>query len=80
MRRRPALRGITALFTSNLFGPGVTITDARRRMTSFDGTFKYRGYSMEGEYYLRCLDGFRGSYSMGCGSRGGGGVRGGSES
>lgn len=50
----------TVIFTPNIFGPGVTVTDARWRMTSFDGGFKYKGFSVEGEYYLRWLDNFRG--------------------
>jgi hypothetical protein len=49
----------TVIFTPDLFGQGVTITDARWRMTSFDGGFKYRGYSLEGEYYWRWLDNFK---------------------
>jgi hypothetical protein len=51
----------TVIFTPNIFGPGVTVTDARWRMTSFDGGFKYKGFSVEGEYYLRWLDNFRGT-------------------
>jgi len=53
------------IFTPDLFGPGITISDARWRMTSFDGAFKYRGYSLEGEYYLRWLDNFRGTNTQG---------------
>lgn len=49
------------IFTPDLFGKGITITDARWRMTSFDGGFKYHGYALEGEYYLRWLDHFRGT-------------------
>jgi hypothetical protein len=36
------------------------VTDARWRMNSFDAGFKYKGFSVEGEYYLRWLDHFRG--------------------
>ena len=50
----------SVIFTPNLFGPGITITDARWRMTTVDGAFKYRGYSVEGEYFWRWLDNFRG--------------------
>ncbi|MBV9957656.1 MAG: hypothetical protein JO360_04510 [Acidobacteria bacterium] len=50
----------TVIFTPDLFGPGITITDARWQMASLDGAFKYRGYSLEGEYYWRTLDNFRG--------------------
>jgi hypothetical protein len=47
------------IFTSDLFAPGVTITDARYRMTTVDGGFKYRGFSLEGEYFWRWLDDFK---------------------
>jgi hypothetical protein len=53
------------IFTPDLFGPGQTITDARWRMTTFDGGFKYRGYALEGEYYWRWLDHFRGENTQG---------------
>ena len=49
----------TVIFTPNLFAPGVTITDARYRMTTVDGGFKYRGFSLEGEYFWRWLDNFK---------------------
>ena len=49
----------TVIFTSDLFAPGVTITDARYRMTTVDGGFKYRGFSLEGEYFWRWLDDFK---------------------
>jgi len=48
------------IFTPNLFGPGTTIIDATYKMTSFDGGIKLHGYSLEGEYYLRWLNDFRG--------------------
>ena len=48
----------TVIFTPNLFAPGVTITDARYRMTTVDGGFKYRGFALEGEYFWRWLDDF----------------------
>ncbi len=50
----------TVIFTPDIFGPGVTVTDARYQMVSMDGAVKYRGFSLEGEYYLRWLDKFRG--------------------
>lgn len=49
----------TVIFTPDLFAPGVTITDARYRMTTVDGGFKYRGFSVEGEYFWRWLDNFK---------------------
>lgn len=50
----------TVIFTPDLFGPGITITDARYRMLDVDGGLKYRGFSLEGEYYWRWLDDFKG--------------------
>jgi hypothetical protein len=55
----------TVIFTPDIFGPGITVTDARWRMTSVDGGFKYRGYSVEGEYFWRWLDNFRGTSTQG---------------
>ena len=49
----------SVIFTSNLFGSGITITDARYRMTTIDGGLKYRGFSLEGEYFWRWLDNFK---------------------
>jgi hypothetical protein len=49
----------TVIFTPGLFAPGVTVTDARYRMTTVDGGFKYRGFSLEGEYFWRWLDDFK---------------------
>src|SRR5262249_3946656 len=47
-------------FTPDLFGPGVTVTEARYRMTTADGGIKYRGLALEGEYFWRWLDNFKG--------------------
>ena len=55
----------SVIFTPNLFGEGVSITDVRYQMTSFDGGLKYRGYSLEGEYFLRWLDHFKGPGTVG---------------
>jgi hypothetical protein len=55
----------TVIFTPDLFGPGVSITDARYRMMTVDGGFKYRGFSLEGEYFWRWLDNFRGDNTGG---------------
>jgi hypothetical protein len=49
----------SVIFTPDLFGPDITITDARYRMTTIDGGFKYRGFSLEGEYFWRWIDNFR---------------------
>jgi hypothetical protein len=50
----------TVVFTPDIFGPGVLVEDVRVRMTSIDAGVKYRGYSLDGEYYFRWLDNFRG--------------------
>jgi hypothetical protein len=55
----------TVIFTPDLFGPGVSISDARYRMMTVDGGFKYRGYALEGEYFWRWLDKFRGDNTQG---------------
>jgi hypothetical protein len=48
------------IFTPNLFAPGVTVEKVRYQMASLDAGFKYRGYSVEGEYYRRWLSNFVG--------------------
>jgi hypothetical protein len=50
----------TVIFTPNIFGPGIVVTNVTYKMSSFDGGLKYHGYSLEGEYFLRWLDNFRG--------------------
>lgn len=50
----------SVIFTPNLFGPGVTVNEVTYKMTTFDGGVKYHGLSLEGEYYLRWLNNFRG--------------------
>ena len=55
----------SVIFTPDLFGPGITITDARYRMFDIDGAIKYRGFALEGEYYWRWLDNFRGENTQG---------------
>jgi hypothetical protein len=50
----------SVIFTPDLFGPGITITDAKYQMLDFDGGLKYRGFSLEGEYYFRWLSNFKG--------------------
>jgi len=48
------------IFTPNLFGPGVTITDARYRMSAVDAGLKLHGYELSGQYFWRWLDNFKG--------------------
>jgi hypothetical protein len=46
------------IFTSDLFGPGITIETVDYRMMSLDAGIKYRGLSLEGEYFRRWLSNF----------------------
>jgi len=55
----------TVIFTPDLFGPGVTITNATYRMLDVDGGLKYRGFALEGEYYWRWLNNFKGTNTAG---------------
>ncbi len=48
------------IFTPDLFGPGITITDARYRMTAVDGGVKYHGFELSTQYFWRWLDNFEG--------------------
>jgi hypothetical protein len=55
----------SVIFTPNLFGAGIAITDVRYRMAAFDGGLKYRGISLDGEHFLRWLDNFKGDGTTG---------------
>lgn len=55
----------TVIFTPNLFGPGITVNDVRYRMTAADAGLKYRGCSLDGEYFARWLDDFGGPGTAG---------------
>ena len=48
------------VFTPDLFGAGITVNNVDYRMTSLDAGVKYRGLSLEGEYYRRWLTSFTG--------------------
>jgi hypothetical protein len=48
------------IFTPDLFGPGIRVRDVEYRMMTVDAGIKYRGLSLEGEYYRRWLDDFVG--------------------
>jgi hypothetical protein len=50
----------SVIFTPNLFGPGVTVNEVKYQMTSIDGGVKYKGMSVEGEYYRRWLSNYVG--------------------
>jgi hypothetical protein len=49
------------IFTNNLFGPGISIEEAHYAMASLDGGVKYKGLSLEAEYYWRTLSDFKGT-------------------
>jgi hypothetical protein len=55
----------SVIFTPNLFAPGTSVTDVTYKMASFDGGLKYHGASLEGEYFLRWLDHFKGPGTAG---------------
>jgi hypothetical protein len=50
----------TVIFTPEIFGPGVVVDEVRYQMSSLDAGIKYKGYALEGEYYVRKLDRFEG--------------------
>src|SRR4051812_23589224 len=50
----------SVIFTPDLFGPGITVNDVDYYMTSVDAGVKYKGLSLEGEYYWRRLRNFAG--------------------
>lgn len=50
----------SVIFTPDLFGPGITVEKVRYDMVSVDAGAKYRGLSLEGEYYWRTLSQFQG--------------------
>ncbi|HTT02893.1 MAG TPA: hypothetical protein VMG11_12485 [Steroidobacteraceae bacterium] len=50
----------TVVFTPNIFGPGVTINSLQYQMTAADLGLKYRGWSLDGEYFMRWLNHFSG--------------------
>jgi hypothetical protein len=55
----------TVVFTPNIFGNGVVVNDVSYKMTSFDGGLKYRGLSLDGEYFMRWLNNFHGPGTTG---------------
>jgi hypothetical protein len=56
------------VFTPDLFGPGITVNEVDYQMTSVDAGIKYRGLSLEGEYYWRRLTNFAGVNTGGIGT------------
>ena len=56
------------IFTPNLFGAGISIDTVDYQMMSLDAGIKYRGMSLEGEYYRRWLSNFTGTNTSGIAS------------
>jgi len=50
----------SVIFTPNLFAQGTTVNSVTYRMMSLDAGIKYRGMSVEGEYYRRWLSDYSG--------------------
>jgi hypothetical protein len=50
----------SVIFTPELFGPGITVEKVNYDMVSIDGGVKYKGLSLEAEYYWRTLSNFQG--------------------
>ena len=55
----------SVIFTPDLFGPGITVNEVDYRMSSIDAGVKYKGMSLEGEYYWRWLSNFTGVNTSG---------------
>jgi hypothetical protein len=51
----------SVIFTPDLFGPGITVDRVLYQMSSVDGGIKYKGFSVEAEYYWRWLSDFTGT-------------------
>ncbi len=45
-----------SLFTTGAYATGVGVEKARYRMSTVDAGMKYRGFALEGEYFMRWLD------------------------
>ena len=50
----------SVIFTTDLFGPGITVDRVTYDMASLDGGIKYKGFSVEAELYQRWLSDFTG--------------------
>jgi Protein of unknown function (DUF3011) len=55
----------SVIFTTDLFGPGITVNRLKYRMSSVDGGLKYKGMALEAEYYWRWLSDYEGSSTSG---------------
>ena len=50
----------SSIFTPDLFGPGITVERVNYQMSSVDGGLKYKGLSLEAEWYWRWLSDYKG--------------------
>jgi hypothetical protein len=50
----------TVIFTPDIFGSGVVVEQVRYQMGDMDAGIKYKGWALEGEYYVRKLSNFEG--------------------
>lgn len=55
----------SVVFTPDVFGPGIAVNNVDYTMTSIDAGIKYRGLSLEAEYYRRWLTNFAGVNTAG---------------
>jgi Protein of unknown function (DUF3011) len=55
----------SSIFTPELFGRGITVQRLKYRMSSVDGGLKYKGMSVEAEYYWRWLSNYEGINTSG---------------
>jgi hypothetical protein len=55
----------SVIFTADLFGLGDTVNEVDYRMSSVDAGVKYKGMSLDGEYYWRWLSNFTGVNTAG---------------
>jgi Protein of unknown function (DUF3011) len=55
----------SVIFTPDLFGPGINVDEVTYQMVSLDSGIKYKGVSLEGEFYWRRLNNFVGTNTNG---------------
>jgi hypothetical protein len=54
----------TGLFSLNAFNNGSNVTDAKYHMSSFNGGIKYKGFSFDGDYFIRWVTDLKGTGSI----------------
>jgi hypothetical protein len=55
----------SVVFNPSLFGPGISVDRVTYQMWAFDTGIKYKGLSLDGEYFLRRLSNFAGTQTSG---------------